>query len=153
MHFEIHFAKTRISIFFFTTSLSLKAFDTCVPYLIKLITQTFHTEELISLSVCLSFYLSIFPIFLVSLFVFLNFQFSIVSVFLSVFLSISLSNRPSFIIIISSIDAETLSLLGSLVLTTCISGLPHNEVAAQICRQAGLVRLPGKSVLDDHQVG
>nr|CAH8845590.1 unnamed protein product [Trichobilharzia regenti] len=28
------------------------------------------------------------------------------------------------------------------------SGLPHDEIAAQICRQAGLVKLPGKSVMD-----
>jgi hypothetical protein len=25
------------------------------------------------------------------------------------------------------------------------------QIAAQICRQAGLVKLPGKSVLDDHE--
>jgi len=25
------------------------------------------------------------------------------------------------------------------------------QIAAQICRQGGLVKLPGKSVLDDHQ--
>merc|ERR1712010_233561 len=31
------------------------------------------------------------------------------------------------------------------------NGLPHNEIAAQICRQGSLVRLPGKSVLDDHE--
>lgn len=31
------------------------------------------------------------------------------------------------------------------------AGLPHNEIAAQICRQAGLVKLPGKSVMDDHE--
>ena len=34
---------------------------------------------------------------------------------------------------------------------TIPNGLPHNEIAAQICRQGSLVRLPGKSVLDDHQ--
>src|SRR6266480_6048085 len=28
------------------------------------------------------------------------------------------------------------------------AGLPHNEIAAQICRQAGLVKLPGKSTID-----
>jgi vacuolar-type H+-ATPase subunit B/Vma2 len=27
----------------------------------------------------------------------------------------------------------------------------HFQIAAQICRQAGLVKLPGKSVLDDHE--
>nr|XP_053649640.1 V-type proton ATPase subunit B-like [Cherax quadricarinatus] len=31
------------------------------------------------------------------------------------------------------------------------AGLPHNEIAAQICRQAGLVKLPTKSVHDDHK--
>lgn len=31
------------------------------------------------------------------------------------------------------------------------AGLPHNEIAAQICRQAGLVNLPSKGVLDDHK--
>ncbi|CAK9795310.1 V-type proton ATPase subunit B [Anthophora plagiata] len=31
------------------------------------------------------------------------------------------------------------------------AGLPHNEIAAQICRQAGLVKVPGKSVLDSHE--
>lgn len=31
------------------------------------------------------------------------------------------------------------------------AGLPHNDIAAQICRQAGLVNLPSKSVLDDHK--
>ena len=33
------------------------------------------------------------------------------------------------------------------------AGLPHNEIAAQICRQAGLVKVPGaqKGVVDDHE--
>lgn len=31
------------------------------------------------------------------------------------------------------------------------AGLPHNEIAAQICRQAGLVKLPSKGVHDDHK--
>ena len=31
------------------------------------------------------------------------------------------------------------------------AGLPHNEIAAQICRQAGLVNSPTKSVLDGHK--
>merc|ERR1711887_492102 len=31
------------------------------------------------------------------------------------------------------------------------NGLPHNEIAAQICRQGSLVKLPGKSVPDDHE--
>jgi len=26
-----------------------------------------------------------------------------------------------------------------------------HQIAAQICRQGGLVKLPGKSVLDDHE--
>lgn len=37
---------------------------------------------------------------------------------------------------------ECLNLTSSLLLL---------QIAAQICRQAGLVRLPGKSVLDDHE--
>lgn len=31
------------------------------------------------------------------------------------------------------------------------NGLPHNEIAAQICRQGGLVKLPDKGVLDGHE--
>ncbi|KAI8053417.1 vacuolar ATP synthase [Syncephalis plumigaleata] len=31
------------------------------------------------------------------------------------------------------------------------AGLPHNEIAAQICRQAGLVKGPTKDVLDGHE--
>ncbi|KAJ3036081.1 Vacuolar ATP synthase subunit B, partial [Rhizoclosmatium hyalinum] len=31
------------------------------------------------------------------------------------------------------------------------SGLPHNEIAAQICRQAGLVKRIDKGVLDGHE--
>ena len=31
------------------------------------------------------------------------------------------------------------------------NGLPHNEIAAQICRQGGLVKMPDKGVLDGHQ--
>ena len=30
------------------------------------------------------------------------------------------------------------------------NGLPHNEIAAQICRQGGLVKMPDKGVLDGH---
>jgi len=31
------------------------------------------------------------------------------------------------------------------------SGLPHNKIAAQICRQAGLVQLPHSNIQDDHK--
>ena len=31
------------------------------------------------------------------------------------------------------------------------NGLPHNEIAAQICRQGGLVKMPDKDVLDGHE--
>lgn len=31
------------------------------------------------------------------------------------------------------------------------AGLPHNEIAAQICRQAGLVNKPTKDVHDGHE--
>ena len=54
---------------------------------------------------------------------------------------------------ISAIDVMNSIARGQKIPIFSANGLPHNEVAAQICRQAGLVRLPGKSVLDDHQAG
>ena len=54
---------------------------------------------------------------------------------------------------ISAIDVMNSIARGQKIPIFSANGLPHNEVAAQICRQAGLVRLPGKSVLDDHQEG
>ena len=52
---------------------------------------------------------------------------------------------------ISAIDVMNSIARGQKIPIFSANGLPHNEVAAQIFRQAGLVRLPGKSVLDDHQ--
>lgn len=37
------------------------------------------------------------------------------------------------------------------MITTYLYVLCLCQIAAQICRQAGLVRLPGKAVLDDHE--
>ncbi|VDP28940.1 unnamed protein product [Schistosoma mattheei] len=49
---------------------------------------------------------------------------------------------------ISSIDVMNSIARGQKIPIFSASGLPHDEIAAQICRQAGLVKLPGKSVLD-----
>merc|ERR1712128_69677 len=52
---------------------------------------------------------------------------------------------------ISAIDTMNSIARGQKIPIFSANGLPHNEIAAQICRQGSLVRLPGKSVLDDHQ--
>lgn len=52
---------------------------------------------------------------------------------------------------ISSIDTMNSIARGQKIPIFSAAGLPHNEIAAQICRQAGLVKLPGKSVMDDHE--
>ncbi|GBP26474.1 V-type proton ATPase subunit B [Eumeta japonica] len=52
---------------------------------------------------------------------------------------------------ISAIDVMNSIARGQKIPIFSAAGLPHNEIAAQICRQAGLVKLPGKSVLDDHE--
>lgn len=52
---------------------------------------------------------------------------------------------------ISSIDVQNSIARGQKIPIFSASGLPHNEIAAQICRQAGLVKLPDKSVLDSHE--
>jgi len=52
---------------------------------------------------------------------------------------------------ISAIDVMNSIARGQKIPIFSANGLPHNEIAAQICRQGSLVRLPGKSVLDDHQ--
>lgn len=52
---------------------------------------------------------------------------------------------------ISAIDVMNSIARGQKIPIFSAAGLPHNEIAAQICRQAGLVRVPGKSVLDDHE--
>merc|ERR1712158_97194 len=51
---------------------------------------------------------------------------------------------------ISAIDVMNSIARGQKIPIFSANGLPHNEVAAQICRQGSLVKLPGKSVLDDH---
>lgn len=38
-----------------------------------------------------------------------------------------------------------------LLYVSCKCMILYLQIAAQICRQAGLVKLPGKSVLDDHE--
>lgn len=54
-----------------------------------------------------------------------------------------------------SIDAEVVltSILarGQKIPIFSAAGLPHNEIAAQICRQAGLVKGPKKGIHDDHE--
>ncbi|XP_049849086.1 uncharacterized protein LOC126317465 [Schistocerca gregaria] len=53
---------------------------------------------------------------------------------------------------ISAIDVMNSIARGQKIPIFSASGLPHNDVAAQICRQSGMVRLDGHtSVLDDHE--
>jgi len=55
---------------------------------------------------------------------------------------------------ISAIDVMNSIARGQKIPIFSANGLPHNEIAAQICRQGSLVRqsiVPGKSVLDDHE--
>jgi len=52
---------------------------------------------------------------------------------------------------ISAIDTMNSVARGQKIPLFSAAGLPHNEIAAQICRQAGLVKKIGKSVLDDHE--
>ena len=54
---------------------------------------------------------------------------------------------------ISTIDTMNSIARGQKIPIFSASGLPHNEIAAQICRQAGLVKRPGagKGVHDDHE--
>ncbi|CAD7079975.1 unnamed protein product [Hermetia illucens] len=51
---------------------------------------------------------------------------------------------------ISALDVMNSIACGQKIPIISAADLPHNEIAAQICRQAGLVTLPGKCVLDDH---
>lgn len=51
---------------------------------------------------------------------------------------------------ISAIDGMNSIARGQKIPIFSAAGLPHNEIAAQICRQAGLVNVPGKSVIDGH---
>jgi len=52
---------------------------------------------------------------------------------------------------ISAIDTMNSIARGQKIPLFSAAGLPHNEIAAQICRQAGLVKKGGKSVMDDHE--
>jgi len=51
---------------------------------------------------------------------------------------------------ISAIDTMNSIARGQKIPLFSAAGLPHNEIAAQICRQAGLVK-KNKSVIDDHE--
>jgi V-type H+-transporting ATPase subunit B len=52
---------------------------------------------------------------------------------------------------ISTIDTMNSIARGQKIPIFSAAGLPHNEIAAQICRQAGLVGKPNKGVHDDHE--
>ncbi|KAI5299454.1 Vacuolar ATP synthase subunit B [Ascosphaera atra] len=52
---------------------------------------------------------------------------------------------------ISAIDTMNSIARGQKIPIFSAAGLPHNEIAAQICRQAGLVSGPTKGVHDDHE--
>ncbi|XP_071827076.1 V-type proton ATPase subunit B [Apostichopus japonicus] len=49
---------------------------------------------------------------------------------------------------ISAIDVMNSIARGQKIPIFSAAGLPHSEIAAQICRQAGLVKLPDKDVMD-----
>lgn len=52
---------------------------------------------------------------------------------------------------ISAIDTMNSIARGQKIPIFSAAGLPHNDIAAQICRQAGLVKHKGKSVNDMHE--
>lgn len=52
---------------------------------------------------------------------------------------------------ISTIDTMNSIARGQKIPIFSAAGLPHNEIAAQICRQAGLVKMPNKGVHDGHE--
>ena len=52
---------------------------------------------------------------------------------------------------ISAIDTMNSIARGQKIPIFSAAGLPHNEIAAQICRQAGLVKRPTKGVHDGHE--
>ncbi|KAJ3253309.1 Vacuolar ATP synthase subunit B [Boothiomyces macroporosus] len=52
---------------------------------------------------------------------------------------------------ISAIDTMNSIARGQKIPIFSAAGLPHNEIAAQICRQAGLVKKLDKGVVDDHE--
>jgi len=52
---------------------------------------------------------------------------------------------------ISTLDCMNSIARGQKIPIFSASGLPHNKIAAQICRQAGLVKLPHSNIQDDHK--
>ncbi len=52
---------------------------------------------------------------------------------------------------ISAIDTMNSIARGQKIPIFSAAGLPHNEIAAQICRQAGLVKRIDKGVIDGHE--
>jgi len=52
---------------------------------------------------------------------------------------------------ISAIDAMNSIARGQKIPIFSAAGLPHNEIAAQICRQAGLVKKSGGTVMEDQE--
>jgi len=52
---------------------------------------------------------------------------------------------------ISAIDVMNSIARGQKIPIFSANGLPHNEIAAQICRQGGLVKMPDKGVFDSHE--
>ena len=51
---------------------------------------------------------------------------------------------------ISAIDVMNSIARGQKIPIFSAAGLPHNEIAAQICRQGSLVKLPGSDIVDDN---
>jgi V-type H+-transporting ATPase subunit B len=52
---------------------------------------------------------------------------------------------------LSALDVMNSIARGQKIPIFSAAGLPHNKVAAQICRQAGLVKQPHSNLMDDHQ--
>lgn len=52
---------------------------------------------------------------------------------------------------ISAIDVMNSIARGQKIPIFSANGLPHNEIAAQICRQGGLVKMPDKGIMDSHE--
>lgn len=52
---------------------------------------------------------------------------------------------------ISAIDVMNSIARGQKIPIFSAAGLPHNDIAAQICRQAGLVKTADKGIYDDHE--
>eukprot|EP01127_Copromyxa_protea_P001463 TRINITY_DN11447_c0_g1_i1.p1 TRINITY_DN11447_c0_g1~~TRINITY_DN11447_c0_g1_i1.p1 ORF type:complete len:504 (+),score=116.57 TRINITY_DN11447_c0_g1_i1:143-1654(+) len=52
---------------------------------------------------------------------------------------------------LSSLDVMNSIARGQKIPIFSAAGLPHNKVAAQICRQAGLVKQPHSNLMDDHE--